>query len=372
MQISVHQTRNLTAKLLVILTAALILSGCQAFYPRSSGTFGDFDTADQPFVTAVNVPRADADITLDYTVQVDEGTFTVQVIDPAGRMVWEKTHRPGAEVHEAQAVTTHTDGTWVVCVRMQGFSGKYSLGVGAPGALNWAVAVEILLDVGAAFVIAWLVQRRSGEPWRIFGIGTLFFGLCQLAELPLAIGIAFLGQYVTLSSWMGGLIVGLIAGVFEETTRYLAMRFTGVMRRHRTWSAGVLYGAGHGGLENITVGLGVAMLALLTLLPATYLPEAVQPFLAARPWYLHLYGGLSRVMALALHIGLTLLVLQVFTQGKLRYLWIAMAWHAWIDFSLVGSSAEIGWLWMSLVVLYTCISLSIIIHYRRVMKKRPL
>ena len=162
--------------------------------------------------------------------------------------------------------------------------------------------------------------------------------------------------------WLGGLVAGIIAGVFEETTRYLAMRFTGMMRRHRTWSAGVLYGAGHGGLENVMVGVGVALLALM---PTAHLPEAIQPLLVARPWYDHLLGGLSRVMALTLQIGLTLLVLQVFVQGRLRYLWLAMAWHAWIDFTIVGLSSAVEWLSMALLVLYTLVSLAIIMHYRR-------
>lgn len=354
---------------LAILVVALTLFSCSTLQPTHSGTFGQFDTGDEPFDTLVYVPHAEAGLTLDYTVQVDEGAFTIQAIDPAGEVSWEKNHRPGEGGHETQTITTHTSGTWIVRIRMENFSGAYSLSTSATSGITWVAGIEIALDVGAAFVVAWAVQRRWGGSWRAFWIGMLFFGMCQLAELPLATGLALLGQYATLPSWAGGLVVGLIAGVFEETTRYLAMRFTGTMRRHRTWSAGMLYGAGHGGLENVMVGAGVALLALLTLLPAAYLPEAVQPFLAARPWYDHLFGGLSRVMALTLQIGLTLLVLQVFAQGKLRYLWIAMVWHAWIDFTIVGLSLEVEWLPMALLALYTLISLGIIIHYQRTMKE---
>lgn len=350
---------------LIAFLATLTLSGCRALYPRTSGTFGAFDTGNQPFDTQVNVPGAGGDITLDYAVRVDNGAFTLHVIDPQGEIAWEKTYQPGMDGQESHAIAVHTGGVWIVRVKMQDFTGWYSLGIQAPSAFDWATVAEVLIDVGAAFIVAWLVRRRWGGPWRAFWIGALFFGLCQLAELPLVIGINLLKQEVTLPLWLNGLVGGAIAGVFEETTRYLAMRFTGTMRRHRTWSASVLYGAGHGGLENVMVGVGIVVLTLLTLLPATYLPEPLRPLLATRPWYSHLYGGLSRVMALAMQIGLTLLVLQVFAQGKRHYLWIAILWHIWIDFTIIGLSSEIAWLSVTLMVLYTLVSLGIIVHYKR-------
>jgi uncharacterized membrane protein YhfC len=41
-----------------------------------------------------------------------------------------------------------------------------------------------------------------------------------------------------------------------------------------------------------------------------------------------LAAGVERVSAVGLQIGLSLLVLQVFARGTLRWLWIAMAVHA--------------------------------------------
>ena len=55
--------------------------------------------------------------------------------------------------------------------------------------------------------------------------------------------------------WLYALYGGLAAGLFEETGRYLTMRF--LMKGKWTRENALMYGAGHGGLEAVLI-LGMA------------------------------------------------------------------------------------------------------------------
>ena len=62
--------------------------------------------------------------------------------------------------------------------------------------------------------------------------------------------------------------LGLSAGVFEETARYLTYRFWA--KDARSWSRGLMLGAGHGGSEAILVG-ALAAVNFVALLAACLL-----------------------------------------------------------------------------------------------------
>jgi len=99
-----------------------------------------------------------------------------------------------------------------------------------------------------------------------------------------------------------------------------------------------MFGAGHGGIEALIVGLSVigAFIAFNAMSQAQLdaLPAAAQ----ARAQALRspadltaLVGLLERAFALCIHLGLAVLVLQTFTRGSPLYLVAAIAWHALVD-----------------------------------------
>jgi uncharacterized membrane protein YhfC len=51
--------------------------------------------------------------------------------------------------------------------------------------------------------------------------------------------------------------LGLSAGFFEESARYVVYRWWA--RDARTWSQGLMLGAGHGGIESILLGFLLAI-----------------------------------------------------------------------------------------------------------------
>ncbi|HEX5854521.1 MAG TPA: YhfC family glutamic-type intramembrane protease [Thermoanaerobaculia bacterium] len=194
--------------------------------------------------------------------------------------------------------------------------------------------MAILLPV--ALAIFW--RRRSGAPWRALWTGVLVFFVSQVVlripwQAPLAVHL----QSKTGGSgalWTGFLLLScLTAGLFEETGRFVAYRT--LLKNERNPCAAVLCGIGHGGLESILF-VGLSLLGLLIaakLGPAGAIPpgpglDAMKRQLAELTPGGALAAGFERVSAIGLHVALSLVVLQVFTRGGLRWLWTAIALHA--------------------------------------------
>lgn len=114
--------------------------------------------------------------------------------------------------------------------------------------------------------------------------------------------------------------LGLSAGVFEEVARYVLMRF--VMYK-KTWQAGFFFGAGHGAIEAVAL-VGIPFIGFLIVNDYAGVPSFSMGL-----------AGVERIFAIMLHIGLSLIVLQGIKVGKIRYLFIAIFIHGFID-ALVG------------------------------------
>ena len=140
----------------------------------------------------------------------------------------------------------------------------------------------------------------------------------------------------------------LMAAAFEETGRWLAMRF--VLRRLDGKNA-LMYGAGHGGAEAmILLGLtSINNLVNATLINSGELPgvlsgldEATAESVLAgvsqlwtAPAYLFFVGGLERIVAIFLHIALSVLVWRAVRDKKAGWYWAAFGGHFAVDFAAV-------------------------------------
>jgi uncharacterized membrane protein YhfC len=199
----------------------------------------------------------------------------------------------------------------------------------------------ILLGLGVGI----LVSHRFRQDWRLYGIGAATFVIAQVFHIPFnqfALNPAL--QDLSLAGGLGGwnlvwvsIALGLSAGVFEETARYLVYRFW--IKHARTWKAGLMFGAGHGGIEAILVGV----LALLTVfqmmavrngdLSTLVQPEQLelaQAQVAAfweTPWYIFLLGAYERIMAISFHLAAAILVLQAFLRNNKLWVGAAILWH---------------------------------------------
>ncbi len=148
-----------------------------------------------------------------------------------------------------------------------------------------------------------------------------------------------------ISPWLYVAYGALAAGVFEETGRFVG--FTVLKRRYQGARTAVAYGIGHGGIESILV-LGLTMISNLVVAVVinsgmgSFLPAAVTEQLASTPSWMFLLGALERVLAVTVHLSLSVLVWTAVTHAGRRWLFpLAIVLHAVMDVPAVMMQAGI-------------------------------
>jgi len=216
-----------------------------------------------------------------------------------------------------------------------------------------ADAMSVAFMIVYPAVVAIWVHRELRVTWRYFGYGALIFFLFQLVTRVPAIQITQAALAPRLQSsaalrWGWLLVVALTAGLFEEVGRYVGYRW--LMRgQDKTWPRGVMYGVGHGGLEAwftaFLAGTTLINLIVLSKTGLASLPPAAQAQVAqsfavlnAQPFWFPLLGAWERLWTLPVQVGLSVLVLQVFRKGSLRWLWLAILAHTIVDFTTLALS----------------------------------
>src|SRR5262245_54468019 len=185
-------------------------------------------------------------------------------------------------------------------------------------------------------VLGLRIRRRWGEPMSVWALGAVAFVASQVVHLPLNFALGLLGPargVALLPLPVVGAIAGFSAGICEETARYLLMKF--VMREGRSWTAGVQFGAGHGGVEAIIFGVLVLLgLVNVLLTPVSdKLGLSLDDQAALRhgarlywdmAWYKPVLAGYERLCAIAFHIGASTLVLRGIVRQNIGYLLLAI------------------------------------------------
>jgi uncharacterized membrane protein YhfC len=205
------------------------------------------------------------------------------------------------------------------------------------------------LMLGMPFVLGLYLARKYKAEWRLFGIGVATFILAQLFHIPfnhwvLTPQIGNLGFDLTQGGFrlaLVGILYGLSAGFFEEMARYLGYRVW--IKEERDWKSALMFGAGHGGIESVLLGILVLIgFVQVIALQGTELSNVVdadqvetvraqiQAYMAL-PWYHAILGAVERLATLPIHLGATVLVLQSFRRDNLLWLGLAVGWHAAVD-----------------------------------------
>lgn len=216
-----------------------------------------------------------------------------------------------------------------------------------------------LVMIVAPILLGIWLTRKFKLGWRLFGIGALTFILSQVVHLPFnsLLSQLFLRGILPLPQGQGkvvlnALVGGLSAGIFEETARYIMYRW--FAKDARSWSKGLLAGAGHGGIESIIIGLlffyqffqltAYRGVDLSKLVPPDQIPQlqAVLQAFWSMPWYDSILGAVERLTTLSLHLALSVMVLQVFIRRQPLWLLLAIGWHALWDGVLVYAAATWG------------------------------
>jgi uncharacterized membrane protein YhfC len=227
------------------------------------------------------------------------------------------------------------------------------------------------------------ITRKYNLGWRLYWIGGVLFIISQILHIPFNIFVDKLFRNNILPTpsenyqlLFSAIFLGLSAGLFEELIRYAGLRWWA--KDARNWAKGLLFGSGWGGMEAIifyviTLSLNYIIFFALrtqdlsTLIPPDQLAPLQETFnlFWGVTWYESMLGALERILALPIQICLTIIVLQVFTRGQSRWLWIAVAWHAIIDAAFVIGIRQWGiYPSYGIVAAFTLLSIGITIALR--------
>jgi uncharacterized membrane protein YhfC len=212
-----------------------------------------------------------------------------------------------------------------------------------------AYVLNPLLMIGLPIALGVFLARRlgwRGATWRLFFIGAATFVASQALHIPANI-LLFEREVLPLpgGAWAlpaRALALGLSAGLFEEIARYLVYRLW--IKEARTWPQALMFGAGHGGVEAIIVGVlaGLTAINIVVLSQTDLSTLAVTPEQLAEierdmavvlsyPWFYPLLGALERVFAMTFHLSAAVLVLQAVRRRNLLWLAAAILWHALLN-----------------------------------------
>jgi uncharacterized membrane protein YhfC len=231
-------------------------------------------------------------------------------------------------------------------------------------------------------VLAFYLTRRFSLSWKLVLAGALTFIASQVLHIPLVSGLTSYFQSpgaptipVAWRPLFNGVLLGLLAGIFEETARWILYKF--FLKNAKTWQEGVLVGAGHGGVEAVILGgLGLASVVnMIVMRSATDLSafgisadqmELAKQQIAAfwsAPLYMAFLGLIERVFAICLHLSLSVMVLYSVAYRKPLWFWLALLWHAIVDALTVYLMPSLGALGVEGVV-GICAIVSLFILFR--------
>ena len=221
------------------------------------------------------------------------------------------------------------------------------VGAGTFAGIIFSLCISIALPVVLLIVVHKKTKARMAMA--VIGAATFFLFAMVLEQILHAVVLGVGGERITGNIWIYGLYGGLAAGLFEEVGRFVAMRFA--MKKQLSLPNALMYGVGHGGIEailivglasvsnlvtSIMINAGTLEASLGALDQAT--KEATLTQLSAlwtTPSYQFFLSGIERIVAVTLHIALSVLVFQAVKLGKKRYWFLAFAIHVGVDFVTV-------------------------------------
>ena len=207
---------------------------------------------------------------------------------------------------------------------------------------TWSIASMALSAlIGIAIpAILYVIFRKKGANHLPFWIGCITFVLFALVLEQLAYFFFMktaLWTTIVGNVWLLALVGGLFAGVFEETGRFVA--FKTVLRKKRGNDVnGLMYGAGHGGVEAvILLSVSMVMNIIFSLQYNAGQSSALGGLDSAQallntPFWTFLVGAVERISAVAIHVALSVLVWFAAKNGKKFWLFpLAIFLHLLVD-----------------------------------------
>lgn len=254
-----------------------------------------------------------------------------------------------------------------------------------------SIAIIIInMFLGVIIPIVLLVyfkkKYRAGIKSFLVGCAVMFLFAMVLEQIVHTVVLGSpVGLTIQENIWLYALYGSLMAGLFEETGRFLAMRYV-LKQEHDNAHNALMYGAGHGGIEmfiiltlgmlnnliySVMINLGLTQMLLEPLDKATRgtLQTAFDALIQTPSWQFAL-SPVERLAAITTQIGFSVIVWYAATgkQSKVCLYILAILLHAVLD-GVAVLAAKSG---MSLIVVegfVWLVAIGIILIARIVWKK---
>ena len=195
--------------------------------------------------------------------------------------------------------------------------------------------ITILAMLVIAIISFIVLKKRWQFSSKLFLVGLIGFALpVMMIEGP--INALVLSSFAHYSKWFTIIYGGLMAGIVEETTRYVVFKVL-AKKRSLITSDIVAYGFGHGLSEFILIGV-MGLLTNIIVLQAIHSGQASQlPSLLVSQFnqltgFAVVMSLFERLVALVLQVLLTAWDFLAVTKQKLSFYLCAILLHATIDF----------------------------------------
>ena len=215
-----------------------------------------------------------------------------------------------------------------------------------------AVTVLLMIAIPVIFFLYWRWKHKGQTKTgyllagavgffvsaRVLELGVHY--ICILADNPVS-------RFINGNTAAFVLYGTMMAGVFEECGRHIMLKY--IMKKNRTRENAVLYGIGHGGIEILAVILPsmILYLAVAILFSQGNVNEALNQLkitketaaaaltsvqaAAAFDYALMAMNVMERLLAMLLHMGLTVIVFYGVTAAKKVFLPLAILLHMAMD-----------------------------------------
>ncbi len=205
-----------------------------------------------------------------------------------------------------------------------------------------AMAISFLICIGVPIALCVYMKKKENASLKSFfwGCAAFIAAVMGLEQVLHMVVLGATGTLLTDNIFLYGIYGGLAAGVFEESGRYVTMKF--FMKKKLDKKEAIMYGVGHGGIEAILVGgmACISNLATSIMLNAGSLDSMMQSDeatyqsliqLVELPAWQFLMAGMERFSAVILHICLSYVVYQAIKKNKIQLYILAILIHAVVN-----------------------------------------
>ncbi|MBQ9415140.1 MAG: YhfC family intramembrane metalloprotease [Clostridia bacterium] len=261
-----------------------------------------------------------------------------------------------------------------------------------PTASIVCMGISALAGVAIPVVLFIVLRKKTKADILPFFIGCavmfLFALVLEALIHQLVLLVSPAGPVIRGNIWLYALYGGLMAGLFEETGRFLAFK-TVLKKRLQNDDNALMYGAGHGGFEALAV-FGSTMISYLVLSvmintgnisavtegltgdTLTQMEEMLRT-LSSTESPMWLVGILERLIAVALHMALSVFVwFAAKNAGRWYYYPVAILIHAAVDAVAVLLPSSFGLPTVAVEGVFAVCTALVVLLARRVWKQNVL